>query len=263
VIVAAADAARRGRYAAGDEEALMTRWTRWIAAITAIALTIAAFATTANAAPGDRDASRTSDSSLARDFNRSTNGAATDFRDAVRALEHQVGLQPGNGTITAAEIGAANYQALVREIAAIGDTFDPLTVPSASNDAKLGTWALGLYAQRYDDNPNAIPIATPITLLFIAVALLFIPALFAATGGTSYGLDGVPAIHDIVPLLAPALQSFVRDGAHKKDGPLVSAADQQGIHDAVTSSGVSGNAVDLVTQILTLAASLVIADARR
>jgi hypothetical protein len=244
----------------------MGRWTRSTAVITAIALTIAVFGIAASGALGDRGGGGTSDDSLSQDFKHSTNGAATEFSNAVRELEDKVGIEPGNGTITAAEIGTANCQDLVHQIAAIGDTFDPVTVPSdssASIDAKLGIWALGVYAQRYDDNPNSIPIAVPISLFFIAAALIFLPAVFTAIAGTLFGPDGVPAVDGIVPFLEPAMQSFVSGGEQKEDRPLVSAADQQGIRDAVASKGLSGDALDLVTRVLTLAASLAIADARR
>jgi hypothetical protein len=87
--------------------------------------------------------------------------------------------------------------------------------------------------------------------------------VFKTTAGTLFGPDGVPAIDGIVPLLEPAMQSFVSGGEQKEDRPLVSAADQQGIRDALASKGLSGDALDLVTRILTLAASLAIADARR
>ena len=37
------------------------------------------------------------------------------------------------------------------------------------------------------DNPTQIPIGTPIALLFVAAALLFLPALFGVAGKTVFG----------------------------------------------------------------------------
>lgn len=39
----------------------------------------------------------------------------------------------------------------------------------------------------HKDNPTQIPIGTPIALLFIAVALMFLPYLFGAAGKTVFG----------------------------------------------------------------------------
>ena len=39
----------------------------------------------------------------------------------------------------------------------------------------------------HKDNPTQIPVGTPIALLFIAVAFLFLPAIFKAAGTTIFG----------------------------------------------------------------------------
>lgn len=50
-------------------------------------------------------------------------------------------------------------------------------------------FALGavLKFKAHKDNPTQIPIGTPIALLFIAVALLFLPYLFGRVGMTVFG----------------------------------------------------------------------------
>ncbi len=45
----------------------------------------------------------------------------------------------------------------------------------------------------HKDNPTQIPIGTPIALLFVAAALLFIPSVFKASGGTLFGGSGLVA----------------------------------------------------------------------
>ena len=39
----------------------------------------------------------------------------------------------------------------------------------------------------HKDNPNQIPLGTPIALLFISASLIFLPALFKAAGETIFG----------------------------------------------------------------------------
>jgi len=42
----------------------------------------------------------------------------------------------------------------------------------------------------HKDNPTQIPVGTPIALLFIAAALLFLPSIFNISGGTLFGSSG-------------------------------------------------------------------------
>jgi hypothetical protein len=242
----------------------MRLWARGTAVITAIVVATSLAATArVSASKGDDAGNGTSDKQLAQDFKQSTKGAATTFVAGVRKLETTVGLKLGDGTITAAEVGPANYQVLVRELAAIGSSFDPVT-SYPSNDAKLGLWALGVYAKRYDGNPKADPIDRGVALLFVAAALIFASVIYQSIGKTLFGPDGLfPSIDGVIPFLEPALRSFSRSEAQKTVQPLVSTADQQGIRDALAANGISGDALDGVTRMLALAASLMVADARR
>jgi len=45
----------------------------------------------------------------------------------------------------------------------------------------------------HKDNPTQIPIGTPIALLFVAAALLFLPYLFGVAGGTVFGTGATAA----------------------------------------------------------------------
>ena len=69
-------------------------------------------------------------------------------------------------------------------------------ITGASFLAGLGfAFASIMKFKQHKDNPTQIPIGTPIAMLFIAVSLLFLPALFKAAGssmglceaGTIYG----------------------------------------------------------------------------
>lgn len=44
--------------------------------------------------------------------------------------------------------------------------------------------------KQHKDNPTQIPIGTPIALVFIAAALLFLPSILGVTGATMFGASG-------------------------------------------------------------------------
>ncbi|MCW5590369.1 MAG: type IV secretion protein IcmD [Legionellales bacterium] len=45
----------------------------------------------------------------------------------------------------------------------------------------------------HKDNPTQIPIGTPIALIFIAAALIFLPSIFKVAGYTLFSTGGTPA----------------------------------------------------------------------
>jgi intracellular multiplication protein IcmD len=45
----------------------------------------------------------------------------------------------------------------------------------------------------HKDNPTQIPVGTPIALLFIGAALIFIPTVFSVSGATMFGGSGTVA----------------------------------------------------------------------
>jgi intracellular multiplication protein IcmD len=47
--------------------------------------------------------------------------------------------------------------------------------------------------KQHKDNPTQIPIGTPISLVFIAGALLFLPSILSVTGQTMFGTAGSTA----------------------------------------------------------------------
>ena len=44
--------------------------------------------------------------------------------------------------------------------------------------------------KQHKDNPTQVPIGTPIALVFIAAALLFLPTILGVTGSTMFGTTG-------------------------------------------------------------------------
>ena len=42
----------------------------------------------------------------------------------------------------------------------------------------------------HKDNPTQIPVGTPVALMFVAAALIFLPSMFEVAGGTLFGSAG-------------------------------------------------------------------------
>lgn len=75
----------------------------------------------------------------------------------------------------------------------ITSSFSSLTklVTAGSYLAGLG-FSIGaiMKFKQHKDNPTQIPIGTPIALVFIAAALLFLPSILGVTGATMFGSSG-------------------------------------------------------------------------
>lgn len=75
----------------------------------------------------------------------------------------------------------------------ITGTFGQLTklITAGSYLAGLG-FSIGaiMKFKQHKDNPTQIPIGTPIALVFIAAALLFLPTILGVTGSTMFGTSG-------------------------------------------------------------------------
>ena len=77
-------------------------------------------------------------------------------------------------------------------------------ITSASYVAGFG-FALGaiLKFKAHKDNPTQIPIGTPIALIFIAAALIFIPTIFSVTGVTDFASTSLVPVDESLPLYEP------------------------------------------------------------
>jgi intracellular multiplication protein IcmD len=64
-------------------------------------------------------------------------------------------------------------------------------ITAGSYVAGMG-FAVGAIAKfkQHKDNPQQMPLSTPIVLLFIGIALIFIPSIFKSGGGTLFGASG-------------------------------------------------------------------------
>ncbi len=87
----------------------------------------------------------------------------------------------------------ATDQTLGTIAANITSTFSDLTrlITACSYIAGLG-FAIGaiMKFKMHKDNPTQVPIGTPIALVFIAAALLFMPSILGTSGATIFGASG-------------------------------------------------------------------------
>lgn len=103
-------------------------------------------------------------------------------------------------------IACFSLMAIAGEVAAstsLGTMASSIT-SSFSSVAKLvtaGSYVAGLgfsigaimKFKQHKDNPTQIPIGTPIALVFIAAALLFLPSILGVAGQTMFGTTGTTA----------------------------------------------------------------------
>ncbi len=117
-------------------------------------------------------------------------------------------------------INSADYKAWIASVACIG-MLALLNQEALASGTNIGTMASSLYGtfgkigqlitggsyiaglgfsigaimkfKQHKDNPTQIPIGTPVALVFIAAALLFLPSILAVTGQTMFGTAGSTA----------------------------------------------------------------------
>lgn len=89
--------------------------------------------------------------------------------------------------------GDAGSQSLGGMAANITSSFKSLTklITGGAYLAGLG-FSIGaiMKFKQHKDNPTQIPIGTPVALVFIAAALLFLPSILGITGYTMFGSSG-------------------------------------------------------------------------
>jgi intracellular multiplication protein IcmD len=96
------------------------------------------------------------------------------------------------GLAVAATLGG-NGSGLGEVATNITNTFGPIAqlITAGAYIAGFGfAVAAILKFKAHKDNPQQVPVGTPIALLFIAVALIFLPSLFKVGGDTLFGTTG-------------------------------------------------------------------------
>lgn len=97
------------------------------------------------------------------------------------------------GLFMFAGVASASDLTLGGMASSITSSFESLTklITAASYLAGLG-FSIGaiMKFKQHKDNPTQIPIGTPIALVFIAAALLFLPSILDVAGATMFGGEG-------------------------------------------------------------------------
>lgn len=98
------------------------------------------------------------------------------------------------GTLFVVDVCAAPVSGGIGTIADnVRSNFSSLAklITAASYIAGFGfAFASILKFKAHKDNPTQIPVGTPIALLFIAAALIFLPSVFSVSGKTVFGGSG-------------------------------------------------------------------------
>lgn len=95
------------------------------------------------------------------------------------------GLMSSAGYATSLTLGGMASQ--------ITDSFESLTKLITAGSYLAGlAFSIGaiMKFKQHKDNPTQIPIGTPIALVFIAAALLFLPTILGVAGSTMFGSGG-------------------------------------------------------------------------
>ncbi|MGB6985596.1 MAG: hypothetical protein WBD74_06410 [Candidatus Aquilonibacter sp.] len=107
-----------------------------------------------------------------------------------------------SAVVTAARSTRHADKAVETNVSSYGNIASLIT--SASYVAGFG-FALGaiLKFKAHKDNPTQIPVGTPIALVFIAAALLFLPTLLPVTGATDFASASLVPVDGVLPLYEP------------------------------------------------------------
>jgi len=108
-----------------------------------------------------------------------------DYRSSIRAL---MMVMVAMSALVAFDAMAAKSAGDIAE--SVTDTFSNLAkmITGASYIAGLG-FMIGaiLKFKQHKDNPTQIPVGTPVALLFVAAALVFMPSVIGSAGQTVFG----------------------------------------------------------------------------
>lgn len=104
-----------------------------------------------------------------------------------------VGILTGISSFLFVQTGYADTLTIGTVAENVTSTFDRMAelITAGSYIAGLG-FAIGaiLKFKAHKDNPTQIPVGTPVALMFVAAALIFLPSMFEVAGGTLFGDDG-------------------------------------------------------------------------
>jgi intracellular multiplication protein IcmD len=151
--------------------------------------------------------------------NENTSQPVVTLCDPNGAADTTITLSASSGaaqTGTASSGGSCATSAVVTTASSrrTADTVVETNTASFANITKLitaGSYVAGfgfavgaiLKFKQHKDNPTQIPIGTPIALIFIAAALLFLPSLVPSSGGTLFASSSLTPVDGLLPLYEP------------------------------------------------------------
>lgn len=122
----------------------------------------------------------------------------TQIADALQSAASQAGVNFNNDAQQMAKLAESNpqfnaaAQSALQQLAKAGNLTFVITAASEAAGLAFSLAALVKFTQ-HKDNPTQIPVGTPIALLFIAAALLFVPTILSTAGQTVFGSDAMAA----------------------------------------------------------------------
>ncbi|HEX8806844.1 MAG TPA: hypothetical protein VF741_07835 [Candidatus Aquilonibacter sp.] len=150
--------------------------------------------------------------------NESTSSPVITLCDPNGTADATTTLSGSGANIQASTVtsgGSCASSAVVTTASATRHADEVETNPSSlANLAKLITsasyvagfaFAVGaiLKFKQHKDNPTQIPIGTPIALIFIGAALIFIPTIYSPSGATIFGSASLVSVDGLLPLYDP------------------------------------------------------------
>jgi len=201
-------------------------------------------------------------SSAQKDLERASGSTGFALLAQAHTLERQLGLKESNLPFTAKDIGEGPEQTIRSDMASVA-----ALITASAYGANMA-FAVGAIVKfkAHKDNPTQIPIGTPIALLFVAAALLFIPTILDVPGQTMFGAEGTHGeVFGLLDFGVPkAVEAEKSAGATQKTarGPLLGERAKADIKNGLEAHGITGRVLGTYTQLGVIAAEAIVAGAR-
>jgi intracellular multiplication protein IcmD len=122
----------------------------------------------------------------------------TQIADALQSAASKTGVNFNNDAQQMVQLAESNpqfkaaAQSALQQLAKAGNLSFVITSASEAAGFAFSLPSLVTFTQ-HKDNPTQIPVGTPIALLFIGAALLFLPTILSTVGETMFGPEAMAA----------------------------------------------------------------------
>lgn len=120
---------------------------------------------------------------------------AVDYFQTVAPSYPSIGSAAHDEVLLAASLQTAylgNVDDIAKNVTSSFESLDKLISASRYLEGLAFSIASILKFKQHKDNPTQIPLGAPTSMVFVAAALLFLPALLGITGSTLFGDNGAP-----------------------------------------------------------------------